>query len=1156
MIRAGRLFVVFAFILAGTAVIAAPVRLARTPDYHAGKIAFSYLGDIWVVDEDGSNPRRLTDNVARDINPRFSPDGKWIAFSSQRYGNYDVFVIPTGGGTARQLTFHSGNDEVVGWTPDSMQVVFRASRGDGVFPSVATLYQVPVEGGRETNLPTDWGWWGSYSADGTRFVFNRHPSSWTRKHYRGSYCADIWVADLNAKTATPVLAEATYNRFWPMFAGNNEIYFVGDPLPGEKDIKPGSPEVRQSLNNIYKIWLNADAQPVQVTKHTSGNVFYPSLSNDGKVIVYEADFGIWKLDVASGQSTEVKIDITTEEKDNQVEMITIENEVDSFDLSPSSKRAVISARNQIFTIATDKGDISTIANDMGASRNEAPTWSPDGKHIAFVSDRSGRQEVYLVDPDGKNLKQISDLNTDKNSLVWAPDSQSLIYGSTDNKLYLFSLADGKARMLTSSTLGQPRGPAFSPDSKWVSFLKHDESLRQHVYILAVTGGPERRIADDDLVFSEGSAVWSGDGRFLAYTVQAGTGSGVASTGGRATIQTKLMALPLRALDKDPLNKDIDSEAQALAAVAAARETARREGKGETDGETEGEAKGEAQGGTPPAASKSVEVKIDWEGLTKRSRQIPVTGDMIGELTAAAKGSIIAFTAATAPTSDTAVAGPAIYTVNLADDATPVRVPSAPPTPPTETGRRSGRGGVFRSSGMVFAKDGRSLYYRSGRGIYVAPVSSRPAASTPEASAVSGGRGRRGTAPSPETLAASASTATARQLTFTIHMELDHHALRKEVFLEGWRVMKNRFYDAKMHGADWNAAKDTYGAVLDNLVDQEELHNVMMMMIGELNASHTGLSGGPSEGERPAVATRNPGFELVADPTGYYRVGHIWKGGPADKEYMKIHTGDFVFSVDDHELKTSDNQWRYFTHAAGRKFRFLMNDKSAKEGAWEVSLEPMSDSALSDARYEKWVSDRRASVEKISGGDIGYLHIKAMDQASLRQFALELAMNRTKKALVIDERFNGGGGIDQELLGILVGQLYQYTRGRDMDQDLPRPLETFYGPMIVMQNERSASDAEMFPQGFKDLKLGRVLGMPTMGAVIATGSFRLADGSVIRTPGAGVWTAKGENLENFGVKPDVLIDNTPEDFSKGRDAQLEKAVELLKADIAAGKKKGI
>jgi tricorn protease len=452
--------------------------------------------------------------------------------------------------------------------------------------------------------------------------------------------------------------------------------------------------------------------------------------------------------------------------------------------------------------------------------------------------------------------------------------------------------------------------------------------------------------------------------------------------------------------------------------------------------------------------------------------------------------------------------------------------------------------------MAFTSDGRTLYFRSGRGIYAASVGGGSGAAA--ASAAGGGRGGRGGAtPAPSAAPASTTSATARRVTFSINMELDRKSLRRQVFDEGWRVMKNRFYDARMHGADWNTARLSYGALLDNITDDDELRTVMMQMIGELNASHTGVSGGGGAGEQPTVQTRYPGFELEPDASGYYRVEHIWKGGPADHDYVKLKVGDFVIAVDDKELKTTESYWRHFTLAAGRKFHFLVNSKPVREGAWDVAIEPMNGGAYTNAQYAKWVEDRRAMVDKLSNGEIGYLHIRAMDAPSLRQFTLDLAMNRTKKALVIDQRFNGGGGIDQELLSILVGQKYQYTRGRDAGQDVPRPLETFYGPMVVMQNERSASDAEMFPQGFKDLKLGKVIGVPTMGAVIGTGSYTLADGSTIRTPGSGVWTARGENLENFGVQPDVWVDNGPEDFVKGRDAQIEKAVEVLKAEIAAG-----
>jgi len=375
--------------------------------------------------------------------------------------------------------------------------------------------------------------------------------------------------------------------------------------------------------------------------------------------------------------------------------------------------------------------------------------------------------------------------------------------------------------------------------------------------------------------------------------------------------------------------------------------------------------------------------------------------------------------------------------------------------------------------------------------------------------------------------------------------VDHKALRAQVFNEGWRIMKNRFYDANMHGADWYDARGMYSQLLDYIVDEEELHTVMMMMIGQLNASHTGVSGGPSDAGRGGGQTRYPGFDIVADSSGLFKVGHIYKNGPADHDYLKIAEGNYIIALDDRDLKTTDNYWRYLSLNSANKFHFLLNDKPSRDGAWELAVTPIA--SITDLQYARWVDDRRTMVDKLSGGTIGYLHIRAMDAPSLRQFQLDLAANRTKQALIIDQRFNGGGGIDQELLQILAGRQYQYTLGRDAGVQQQRP-QNFYGPMVVMQNERSASDAEMFPAGFKALGLGKTIGVPTMGAVIGTGSYTLLDGSAIRTPGSGVWTNTGQNMENYGVPPDIYIDNTPADFLKGRDMQIEKAVETLKTQI--------
>lgn len=1111
-----------AIVLLGSAPAAAsPIKLARHPDYNAGRITFSYLGDIWVASEDGSGVHRVTDHLAREIYPRFSPDGRWIAFSSNRYGNNDVFVIPAAGGAARQLTFHSGNDEVVGWTRDGKSVVFRAPRGVGVFPNVATLHAIAIDGGQEQPLPTDWGWSGSFSPDGKSLVFNRHPSTWSRRHYRGSFAADMWVTNLTDKSYTKLLGDERYNRYWPMWGADDAIYFVADPLPNEKTVKAGAPEVRASVNNIYKMPVKG-GQPVQVTKHADGSLFWPSMSSDGKTIVYEGNFGIWKLDVATGRSNEIKIELATDDKENEIEFRAVSDEVEAFDISPSGRRAAISARGQILTIATERGDITRVNPDRMASRSQTPKWSADGKSIAFVSDRSGRDEIWLSDPEGRSPKKVTDLDNEKSAPIWSPDSKSLLFVAGGKRLYNYTVDDGKTAVVTNNDIGRIGSVAVSPDSKWIVFAKQDRTLRAHAYIAPIGGGEERHISDDALIYAENEAVWTADGQYIVFTSTEGFSNGIATQGG-ITASTELWVLALRDRDRDPANRDIDNEAQGLAAQAEARRN--------------------LTAGAP--------VQIDWSGLARRAKQLTVPGNNIGSLTPAPEGPFVALTIGTRTAGGggggQGGGGGDMFIINV-ESGQLTRVPR-PPQPNAEGGGGNpggGGGGFGGGPAFVFARDARTLYFRSGDGLYAATIN----LSAERQSGGAGGRGGAGRGGAPSVEEPSGANATARRVTYTANLEVDHKAMRAQIFNEGWRIMKNRFYDASMHGVPWNEMKSIYAPLLDYLVDDEELHTVMMMMIGQLNASHTGVNSAPGN-NRGNAQTRHPGFDLVADGSGYYKVGRLYKDGPADKDYLKVKEGQYILALDDRDLKTSDNYWQRFTYPLGQKFHFLINDKPAKEGAWTVTITPATNQAFGDLQYARWVGDRRDMVTKASNGEFGYLHIRAMDAPSLRQFQLDLAANRTKKALVIDQRFNGGGGIDQELLGILSGKEYQYTQGRDAGFRQPRP-QNFYGPMVVMQNERSASDAEMFPAGFKALGLGKVVGVPTMGAVIGTGSYTLLDGSTIRTPGSGVWTATGENMENYGVPPDVFVDNTPGDFLKGRDAQIEKAVEVLKEQLAGRK----
>ncbi|HKG93572.1 MAG TPA: S41 family peptidase, partial [Gemmatimonadaceae bacterium] len=441
------------------------------------------------------------------------------------------------------------------------------------------------------------------------------------------------------------------------------------------------------------------------------------------------------------------------------------------------------------------------------------------------------------------------------------------------------------------------------------------------------------------------------------------------------------------------------------------------------------------------------------------------------------------------------------------------------------------------SGLTYARDGRTIYFRESNGVYAVPVASSSAGAMMASAAAGGGAAREGAR---------------RRINFTAKVRIDRPAEWAEMFGDAWRTMKYRFYDPKMHGRDWDAMRARYEPLVQYAGDRQEVLNIVNEMIGELNASHTGAAPPPGERRPGAVSTGHLGLELEPDEgAGRYRVAHVYEDGPADKDWVRVSAGDYLIAINGRPVKAGDNYWALLNNRLNRKVEVTFSNKPTPDGAWKTRIEPVTQAAQGQLRYERWVKQRREMTAKLGGGRVGYLHIQAMNAPSLRRFEKELRENRDKDALVIDQRWNGGGNIEQELLAILVQRQYQVWQPRGTEETT-RPMAGFFGPKVVLQNFRSGSNAEMFPAGFKALGLGKTVGTPTAGAVIGTGSYTLIDGSTVRTPGTGVYLAdeKHTNMENYGVPPDILVDNTPEDNLAGRDRQLEAAVQQLLKELEA------
>ena len=821
-------------------------KLTRYPTYHDGKVAFSYLGDIWLAKEDGTGLVRLTAHKARDLNPKFSPDGKTIAFSSDREGSLDVFLIPTAGGEARRLTLHSADDSVLGWTPDGKSVLFASQRGEDF---MGKLYTVSIDGGAAVNAGPDMGLTGSYSPDGTKLAVNRKAQSYWRKYYRGAYQTDVTVMDLASKTFKD-MTDFDGMDSWPMWGHDGRIYFVSDR---DKD----------SQANVWFV-PESGGDAVKVTDFKDGDVRFPTISADGKTIVFERDFGICKLDLATKQVTPLKFEIAAETQESLVEVRDFDSTVDDFGPAPNGKRVAFSVHGEIFTASVEEGgELRQVTDDDGAKDNSVE-YSPDGKLITFISDKSGREEIYVIAADGTGeSRKITDVDALKGSYLWSPDAKTLAFTTSEGKLYSVS-ADGTGQKeLMASKYGNINGVAWSPDGKWLAFSKNDVSRSSDVYLMPALGGDEVKVTFDS--FNEMNPKFSSDSKKLYFVRMEG------DMGGTERPVSQIFCIPLEKIDKDP------EEVEAAATPDA-------------EAGTPGPGGRRGPGAMAPTAPPK-EPKIDWAGLKRRTRQVTRMPAGVRNYIPGSDGKTLIYVASDAAPAGGAGGGrgagggggaPSIYTIQD-DGKRMARLTSgSAPTADAEAdgpprGRRGGGGGI---SGLTLIKDGRTLFFEEAGSIYSTTVS---VASTGPAGGgggrgVGGGGGMRGAMAAATTPAADAGGggAAKRKVSFSVTLEIEKPQEWLEMFDDAWRTMKYRFYDAKMHGKDWDAMRAKYKPMVAYVADTHELMNLINEMIGELNASHTGASAAAAPGGATAGRTGDPAPRARPRPR---RQGRPLQGGP-------------------------------------------------------------------------------------------------------------------------------------------------------------------------------------------------------------------------------------------------------------------------------------
>lgn len=1050
-------------------------RMLRQPAVSATQIAFVYGGDIWIMPKEGGTASRLTTAKGEESFPKFSPDGALVAFTGDYDGNQDVYVIPAIGGVPHRVTYHPSPDRVATWYPDGKSLVVASNRTSET-GRYNKLFKISKDGGLATPLPMPYGEFASFAPDGHTLAYlPQAVDARTWKRYRGGWTPDIWTFDLTSGAAKNVTHDNAVDA-QPMWHGAT-LYYQSDRAPNMRA-------------NIWALDPGKDSAR-QVTQFSDFDIAYPSIGPSD--IVFQLGSRMYLLDLATEKTREVVVKLVTDRSTVLPREQSVGSEIADATISPTGKRALFAAHGDVFTVPAEYGIVLDLTNTSGFAER-TPTWSPDGKTVAYWSDKTGEYELTVRNADGTGGERtVTKLGPGfRYTPYWSPDSKKIAFIDQAARIQIVDMASGAVTQVDKALTwlhGQCAGfrATWSADSRWLAYSRDLPNRNEAVFIFDTRANERHQVTSG--YFNDNAPAFDPEGKYLYFTTGRSlnpTYSDLDNTWIYAN-STRIAAVPLR---KDvpavmaPRN-DVEGVVTKSDSAASAKAAA-------------GAAAGAAADAPAAPAPAPKPVAIDFDNFERRLELLPPAAGNY-DAVVAIKGKLLYRRS----TRTGAVDGPTpIVWFDLAE--------------------REEKTVTDNAQGFELSADGKKLLVSNASNFYIIDV--KPAQKLEKPLATS-----------------------------AMSLTVDPLAEWHQMFNDAWRIERDYFYDPGMHGVNWDLMRSRYGRLIDDAVSRWDVSFVLGELIGELNSSHTYVQGGATEtGPRRGVGLLGADYTIE---NGAYRISAILDGGAWDSEVRSplrepganVAVGDYLLAVNGRPIDMTKEPAAALDGQANVTVALTINSRPTMDGSRVVLVKTLPSEAR--LRNLAWIESNRKRVEVATNGRVGYVFVPSTGLDGQTELVRQYSAQIDKDGMIIDERFNSGGQIPDRFVELLNRPLTNYWKIRD-GVDWQWPPRANFGPKVMLINGWSGSGGDAFPYYFKQAGLGPLIGRRTWGGLIGiSGTPPLVDGGGVTAPTFGIYSTTGQwIIESHGVEPDIEVIDDPALMAKGGDPQLERAISEVMAAV--------